>query len=173
MHYLEIPSRIVKELGGKFKGRYVCTVNGKVSFQCGMMALGDGKGYVMLSKKRMTETSLRKNASAKITLVPDRSRYGVEMPKEVSEIFRQDKEAKKRFNGLTPGKQRTILYYIKAVKNPDRRVERALQLIDTLKSLPPGKELLRDLFRKDPPQAVRKDEDFSQFATWEEAGKTQ
>jgi uncharacterized protein YdeI (YjbR/CyaY-like superfamily) len=126
----------------------------------------------MLSKKRMTEASLRRNTTAKIRLAPDRSRYGVEMPKEVSEIFRQDKEGKKRFNGLTPGKQRTILYYIAAVKNPDRRVERALQLIDTLKSLPPGKELLRDLFRKDPPQAVRKDEDFSQFATWEEAEKT-
>ncbi|GAB3824507.1 hypothetical protein GCM10028895_32940 [Pontibacter rugosus] len=49
MHYLEIPQEVVQQLG-TLKLRLHCTVNGKVRFQCGLMALREGKAYISISK---------------------------------------------------------------------------------------------------------------------------
>lgn len=41
------------------------------------------------------------------------------MPEELEELLHQDEEGNRLFHALTPGKQRTLLYYIGAPKTAD------------------------------------------------------
>jgi hypothetical protein len=145
MRYLEVPANIVKKLGGKFNVRLLCTVNKKITFQGGIVALGKGSGYISFNLKRMKEIGVKDGDVVEVKLEPDPSKYGMEVPEELNELFKQDKEGKKRFDGLSPGKQRYIIHYVSAVKNTQKRVDRAILLIENLKKLPKGKENFRDM----------------------------
>ncbi len=143
MRYLEVPASIVKKLGGKFNVRLLCTVNGSITFQCGIVALGKGCAYISFNKKRMKEIGVKDGDTVKVSLAPDSSKYGMEFPPELKELFRQDKEGKMRFDLLSPGKQRYVINYVSTVKNSQLRIDRAILLIENLKKLPKGKESFR------------------------------
>lgn len=68
-----------------------------------------------------------------VVLQQDTSEYGLPLPEELKEVFRQDPEGKKLFHALTPGKQRTLLYIVGNVKDPGKRVFRALAIVRHLK----------------------------------------
>lgn len=146
VHYVEIPAAIVKKLGGLNKHRWLCSINKHPNFQCGMMGLGDGKGYITLSKKKLKDFSIALGDTIKVTLEPDHSEFGMDVPEELIEIFAQDPEAEKRFMNISGGKQRNIIYYVAGVKNSDKRIERALKLLNNLKACPEGKETGRAIF---------------------------
>ncbi|WP_235337262.1 DUF1905 domain-containing protein [Pontibacter korlensis] len=142
MHYLEVPQEVVQALG-TLNIRLICTVNCKLSFQCGLMALGEGKAYVSISKKRMQQLGVRLGDEIAVTLEKDDSQYGTEVPAEMEELLLQDEEGSRRFLLLKPGMQRYMLNHVSAVKNPQLRVDRAITLIENLKKLPEGKENFR------------------------------
>jgi hypothetical protein len=146
MHYLEVPKSQVKKLGGKFFVRLVCTVNGKVRFQCGLMGLGGGAGYITFTKARMKELGVAKESAVKVELAPDKSEYGLPMPEELEELLRQDGEGRRRFDLLSDGKKRNILHYVGSPKDTDKRLDRAVVTIENLKRLPEGKETVRAIF---------------------------
>lgn len=141
-HYLEIPKPAIRKLGGTFRLRMICRLNGKISFQCGLMALGDGKGFIMLSKARMAQLGLKPGGKVAVELSPDTSKYGIKMPAEFREVLKQDPEGRARFAALPPGKQRNILFYVGSAKSVDKRIDRALLYLGNLKRLPKGKELI-------------------------------
>jgi ABC-type molybdenum transport system ATPase subunit/photorepair protein PhrA len=145
--YIEIPETIVKKIGGIGKQRLICEVNKQIKFQCGLMALSDGKAYISINTKRMKEISVVIGDTVNVTITADESEYGVELAEELAELFLQDPEGKKRFDQLTPGKKRYILNYVSIVKSPQLRLERAFLLITNLKTIPNGKEQMRDLIK--------------------------
>ncbi|MCX2740692.1 DUF1905 domain-containing protein [Pontibacter anaerobius] len=142
MHYLEVPQEVVQQLG-TLNIRLHCNVNQKLTFQCGLMALGEGKAYINISKKRMQELGVKLHDTVTITLEKDDSPYGTEIPEEIEELLRQDEEGNRRFLLLKPGMQRYMLNHVSAVKSPQLRVNRAITLIENLKKLPEGKENFR------------------------------
>lgn len=146
--YLEIPETVVKKIGGIGKQRLYCEVNKKITFQCGLIALGEGKAYVSINSKRMKEIGVECGDHVSVTLTADTSEYGIDIPEELAELFKQDPEGKKRFDMLTPGKQRYILNYVATVKSPQLRIDRAFLLISNLKTLPFGKESFREMLGK-------------------------
>ena len=146
VHYVEVPANIVKKLGGLNKQRLFCSINKHPKFQCGMMALGEGRGYITVSKKKLKEFSITLGDKIDVTLEPDKSEFGMEVPEELIEIFAQDTEAEKRFMSISGSKQRNIIYYVIGVKNSYKRIERALKLINNLKACPEGKETARGIF---------------------------
>ncbi|MBL7925045.1 MAG: DUF1905 domain-containing protein [Bacteroidia bacterium] len=146
MHYIEIPASVVKKLGGFKKQRLHCTINKQVSYPCGLMALGEGRAYVSINKKRMTELKLKVGDAIEVLLEPDHSRFGMEVPEELEELLKQDPEGEARFLKLSAGKQRNIIYYVSGVKSSQLRIERSLKLINHLKQLPEGKEKVREIF---------------------------
>ena len=146
--YLEIPASVVKKIGGIGKQRLFCEVNKTVKFQCGLIALGEGKAYISINSKRMKEVGVGFGDSVDVILTEDNSEFGIDIPEELAELFRQDPEGKRRFDLLTPGKQRYILNYVATVKSPQLRIDRAFLLISNLKTLPLGKEHFRDMLGK-------------------------
>jgi hypothetical protein len=148
MHYLAVPPKAVKALGGKFRARLVCSLNGSKAFHCGLNPLGEGQGYLTLSKQRMAELGLGVGDTVKVELAPDNSKYGMPVPPEFREVLRQDEEGKRRFAKLKPGKQRTLLHYVAGTVNVDLRIERSLKLLTNLKGLEEGRETIPALFGK-------------------------
>lgn len=142
MHYLEVPQDVVQALG-TLNIRLICTVNGQLKFQCGLMALGEGRAYISISKKRMQQLGIKLHDEVMVTLEKDDSAYGTEVPAEMEELLEQDEEGNRRFLMLKPGMQRYMLNHVSAVKSPQLRVDRAITLIENLKKLPEGKENFR------------------------------
>lgn len=145
MHIIEVPANIVKKAGGAGKSRFICTVNKKVSYPCGLMALRSGLAYISINKSRMSELKLKMGDVVEVELVPDESEFGMPVPEELQELLEQDPEGDDRFRALTPGKQRNIIHYVSGVKSSQLRIDRALKLIGNLKQLPRGKENMREL----------------------------
>ncbi|MBI3517828.1 MAG: DUF1905 domain-containing protein [Bacteroidetes bacterium] len=146
--YLEVPAPIVKKIGGIGKVRLLCEVNKQLKFQCGLVSLPEGKAYISINSKRMKELGVVDGDTVDVILTEDRSEYGVEVPEELTELFKQDPEGKRRFDVLKPGMQRYILNHVNTVKNPQLRVDRAFMLITNLKNLTPGKETFREILGK-------------------------
>jgi len=65
------------------------------------------------------------------------------VPEELEELLRQDPEGERRFEMLTPGRQRYIIHYVNQVKSSQLRINRAMLLIGNLKKQPEGKESFR------------------------------
>jgi len=153
LHYLIIPSEILTTLNkgeekGKFNQRVIVRVNDSVEWQGGIVALKDGDGYISFSSARMKKLGLERYDEVNVELKLDISEYGHEFPAELEELFLQDPEAKERFEMMTKGKQRTIIYYILQAKSTDKRLERSLLYMNNLKLIAPGKETMSAIFRK-------------------------
>lgn len=141
--YLFIPERIVKTLGGIQSGRLICTVNGSLSFQCGLVALSQGNAYITINKARMKKLKVKVGDSVRVKLEKDESEYGMDMPEELEALLQQDEEGMRRFKLLAPGKRRYIIQYVGSVKSPRLRLDRAIMLIGNLKQTTEGKENFR------------------------------
>jgi hypothetical protein len=146
--YLEVPATIVKKIGGIGKVRLICEVNKALSFQCGLMSLPEGKAYISINSKRMKELGVEQGDFVDVILTEDTSEFGVDVPEELLELFKQDPEGKRRFDLLKPGMQRYILNHVNTVKSPQLRVDRAFMLIHNLKNLTPGKETFKEILGK-------------------------
>ncbi|KAA3436365.1 YdeI/OmpD-associated family protein [Rufibacter hautae] len=144
-HYLEIPAEVVQVLGGKFNVRLLVTVNNALTYQGGIVALGQGRGYITLTKQRLKELGLKEGSPATVTLTKDESQYGTPVPEELTELFRQDDEGKARFDQLKPGMQRYIIQHVAAVKSSQLRIDRSITLIENLKRLKVGQETFREI----------------------------
>ncbi|MEJ8758538.1 YdeI/OmpD-associated family protein [Pontibacter sp. H259] len=147
-HYIEVPAEVVEQLGGNFKVRVLCTVNNKLTFQGGLVALGGGAGYININNARLKKLGLQDGTEVQVSLDSDESEFGMEVPEELTELLNQDEEGKRRFALLPPGKQRYIIYYVAGVKSSQLRIDRALLLINNLKQLPLGKESFREMLAK-------------------------
>ncbi len=146
--YIEVPAIIVTEIGGIGKRRLVCEVNQILSFQCGLIALSEGRAYISINSKRMKVLGVERGSEVNIILTEDSSEFGVEVCAEIEELFKQDAEAKQRFDELAPGMQRYILNYVVTVKSSQLRIDRAFTLLSNLKDLPKGKISFKQLLGK-------------------------
>jgi hypothetical protein len=57
VYYLSVPPDVVQALGGKMGIRFLCTIK-NITWQAGLVALGEGWAYINLSTKRMKEAGL-------------------------------------------------------------------------------------------------------------------
>ena len=149
VNILELPAEIVTKAGGPGKKRFICTVNETETFPCGLMAYGKGMAYITINKARMKKLRLHEGDTVKVVLIPDESEFGMPMCDELKELLEQDPEGDARFRMLTPGKQRTIIYYIGQVKSSQLRIDRALLMIGNLKKMPKDKVHMRGLLGLD------------------------
>lgn len=148
-NYLEISNVIVQKLGGKFSLRLICTVNNYLTFQTGLIALGSGTAYISLNAARMKKLGVKVGDTVEVSLQKDESKYGAEMPEELTEILNLDEEGFRRFENLVPGKSRYIIQYLIKIKSPQLRIEKALRIIENLKKCPEGKEAFKDFLNFD------------------------
>lgn len=68
-----------------------------------------------------------------IQLSEDNTKYGVEMPEELDEVFKLDEEAFNAFEKLTDGRKRSLIYTILRYKNSQTRIDKSLIITNNLK----------------------------------------
>lgn len=132
MHYLEVPAETAAIFTNKSSVRVICTVL-ENSFQCALMPLGEGTFFITLSKKLMGNLGVKLGDRISAQIQADESPYGLPMPEELGEVLAQDEEADQAFHELTPGKQRSIIVMVSSLKNVDKRIERALAILEKVK----------------------------------------
>ncbi|MFT7345383.1 MAG: hypothetical protein ACI9XP_001978 [Lentimonas sp.] len=69
--------------------------------------------------------------------------------KELEEILAVDEELTHRFESLTLGMKRYILYYVLQIKSSDKQTERSLFLLNNLVKTVPSKETFRLILGKE------------------------
>ena len=124
----------MKELSNGDSRRVVCTLNGAAEYQCAMLPHGNGTFVITVNKKLRDTLGLSFGMEVNVRLKKDTSEYGLPLPEELKELFRQDKEGDKVFHTLTPGKQRTLLYFVGKGKSPEKRAMQAIVIVNHLKA---------------------------------------
>lgn len=82
-----------------------------------------------------------------LQLFEDTSKYGVEMPEELSAVLESDPEAAALFEAFTPGKKRSLIYAILKIKTSQNRIDKALLLSENIKhGITDAKEILKKQF---------------------------
>jgi hypothetical protein len=132
--HFRVPNRIVKQLAEGNSRRVVCTLNGSTEYQCAMLPHGEGMFVITVNKKLRDTLGLEFGTEVQVRLRKDSSEYGLPLPEELREMFRQDAEGNAMFHALTRGRQRTLLYIIGTVKSSERRIARASAVVNHLKA---------------------------------------
>nr|WP_246628800.1 YdeI/OmpD-associated family protein [Algoriphagus marincola] len=89
--------------------------------------------YILITKNLRKKLGVKESNAYVITLEQDQSEYGHEVPEEFEVLLDQDEEGQKYFNSLTPGKQRSLIYLVTKVKNPESRMKKSLAILHHLK----------------------------------------
>lgn len=129
---LEIPHEMASRFIDGSDRRIICTINGKTSIHTSLMPSGEAF-FIMINKKLRDQLKLAAGSEVMVKLEKDSSEYGMEMPEEFATLLDQDHEGSEYFHALTPGKQRTLIYTVGKVKNPDSRLNKALAILFHLK----------------------------------------
>ncbi|MGA0556642.1 YdeI/OmpD-associated family protein [Larkinella sp. VNQ87] len=133
-HYIAVPDDVAQQFTRTSPVRMMCLLNGTIEFHCALRPRGDGTFFINIGTPLRQQGKLRLGDRVRAVIWKDESEYGRNMPEELVELFAIDPEGHNRFHALTPGKQRGIMYYINSAKNPQTRVDRAIKMIDRLKT---------------------------------------
>ncbi len=152
--FVELTPAILADLTATFQTqpfnqRLIITLDASIQWNCGVVALGEGSGFITVQKARLKILGKTIGDEVEVNLVPDTSEFGVEVAIEIDEYWNQEVESKRRFDLLTMGMKRYILNYINTAKTPEKRVERTVLLMRNLMRSTVGKESFRQLLGKE------------------------
>lgn len=131
--YFTVPKAIALPFIDGANKRIKCALNQKVTYQAALMPFGNGDFYVLLNKKNQQLAGVELFDEVSVVLEKDKSEYGLEVAPEIELVFAEDQEVFRLFKQLTMGKQRSLIYWMGNVKNPDIRVERTVVALEHLK----------------------------------------
>ena len=131
--HLRVPQSVAGKLMRSGSRRVLRTLNGSEAHQCALLPYGQGAFVLSVNKKWCDALNLKIGSGVKVTLKRDESKYGLPMPEELNELFRQDKEGSRLFHSLTRGRQRTLLDIIGKASDPEARAWRASIIIRHLR----------------------------------------
>lgn len=89
--------------------------------------------YILVNQELRKKHQLKEGSKIKVQLAKDPNFYGHELPEELEVLLDQDKEGHNYFKSLTPGKQRSLVYIVTKVKNPESRMKKSLAIVHHLK----------------------------------------
>ncbi|MEM8893802.1 MAG: YdeI/OmpD-associated family protein [Bacteroidota bacterium] len=130
-HHIPVPADIAEQFIEGDNRRVICTIMGEHKMNSALMA-GKGYWFILLNKPTRTKYNISTGDSITVQLEKDRSEYGMEIPEEFLVVMDQDPTGTAFFKALTMGKQRSLIYLVNKVKNPDSRINKALAIMDHL-----------------------------------------
>jgi Bacteriocin-protection, YdeI or OmpD-Associated/Domain of unknown function (DUF1905) len=132
MHYIIVEENVVKLFLEKGAKRAICTIE-KVDFHCAFMPKKEGGYFINIGSKICKQLNLKMGDAVYPTFREDTTEYQFEMPEELTEVLYQDPDAFAVFEGLTDGNKRGLIYLVTMVKSSEKRIERALKIVEKLK----------------------------------------
>ncbi|MBI4536237.1 MAG: DUF1905 domain-containing protein [Ignavibacteriae bacterium] len=132
--HFRVPNSVAKRFVKGGSRRVFCTLNGAGVHQCALLPHGSGSFVITVNKKRREELGLSFGMSVNVSLWRDETKYGLPLPEELNALLQQDDEGNALFHALTRGRQRTLLYIIGSVKSREKRIDRAIAVVNHLKT---------------------------------------
>jgi hypothetical protein len=132
MHYIFINENTVNQFLSKGSKRAICTINNH-EFHCAFMPKKEGGYFINIGSKICKELNLKLGDLIEPHFKEDTKDYQFEMPEEFAEVLYQEPDALAIFEGLTDGNKRGLIYLITTVKSSEKRVEKALKIVEKLK----------------------------------------
>lgn len=126
-HHFPIDPETTRQLSSEDHKRVVCTVNGQLVMHSAMMPHGDGS-FIMVSKNVRSKLGIELGDQVELNLKKETSEYGMPMPESFEMVLAQDDLAFEHFKKLTPGKQRSLIYIVKKLKNIDKQITKSLAI---------------------------------------------
>jgi len=130
--YLAIPLSISDDLRSKKINRVQVVLQDSAPYASGLLPLGDGRLFLIISKQRQKEMGQFLGAWLQVEIWEDQSKYGMPVPEELQELFDFDPAIEKAFENLLPGKRRNYLHQIASAKTEPTRTKRVLKLLKDL-----------------------------------------
>lgn len=97
----------------------------------GAFVPGQGKYYLLLSKRFLKQAELTLGDTARVTFrIADQE--AVEVPDELEIALRGDRSAKAVWDKLTPGKRRGLAYRVSSARTAVTRKKRVVEVLSTL-----------------------------------------
>lgn len=93
----------------------------------------DEEAFFYLSKAQQKELQVLPGEELKVILCEDTSTYQAPEPEEWMELVAQDEEIRHRFESLTMGQKRSILFMVNRLKSTDARLRKALLIAENLR----------------------------------------
>ncbi|MEO8794808.1 MAG: YdeI/OmpD-associated family protein [Daejeonella sp.] len=132
-HVMPVPQNIVDEFG-HFKNhlRIFCRFGKAKEFPCAL-SKRDSLFVIAISKKLMKEAGVNADEIIHVYIRVDEDN-GLALPEELKEVLLQDDLGSKLYDELSDGYKRGYIYYISQAKSIDMRIQRALKIINKLKT---------------------------------------
>ncbi|MHA7128730.1 YdeI/OmpD-associated family protein [Algoriphagus namhaensis] len=89
--------------------------------------------YLLINQEIRKKIGKKAGQAVQVKVERDESEFGHEVPEEFSVLLDQDEIAAKYFCSLTKGKQRSLIYLVTKVKNPESRMKKSLAIAEHLK----------------------------------------
>jgi hypothetical protein len=132
MQVAEIPADVAAAWLQTHGKRCLYQLHDGKPYHGGLISNGLGGYFVIINKQARAAAQTQVGSLVTMTLTPDSSEFGCEMPDELAEVLATDPDADMVFRAQTPGRQRGLIYLVTAVKSSDKRIDRALQIVKAL-----------------------------------------
>jgi Bacteriocin-protection, YdeI or OmpD-Associated len=132
--FFKIPNAIAEALLENTKDKRVqCILNNEITIPRAISKKDDFY-YVLMNQEILKKLQLDFGSVISVTLSPDVSKYGMPICEEFQEMLLQDPEGETLFDKLTPGKQRSLIFYINKIKSSQLKIERSFIILEHLKN---------------------------------------
>jgi Bacteriocin-protection, YdeI or OmpD-Associated/Domain of unknown function (DUF1905) len=133
MHYVMVDEDLFLPFFFKSIDRVVCRINNTLDFHCAFMPKKEGGSYISIGSSVCKKLNLKLGDEVMLSFREDTTEYQFDMPEELTEVFYQDPDAFTIFEGLTDGNKRGLIYLVTMVKSSEKRIDRALKIVEKLK----------------------------------------
>ncbi len=132
-HYVPLPAEVADRLQADGVRRVVGTMNG-YPVNRGVMNNRHGEHFLLLGLPLMRDVGVGVGDPVEVVVRPDPEPARIEMAEEFEIALEQDAEAGARFYAMTPGRRRSLNYYVVSAKRPETRIKRALELAHKIRT---------------------------------------
>jgi uncharacterized protein YdeI (YjbR/CyaY-like superfamily) len=133
MHFIMLNNDIVNALTKENNKRVKCKMNNEVEFHCAIMPKKEGGHFINVGLAICKKLKINVGSKVSATFSVDKTEYQFQIPEELKEVLKTDFEADKIFHSLSKGNQRGLIYLVAQVKSSDKKIERALKIVEKLK----------------------------------------
>ena len=130
--HIPVPDAIAVQLMDENNRRVLVWINQQGPYHMALMKAKEC-WYILINQDLRKKHKLEMEIPVTIALTRDLSEFGHEVPEEFEVLLDQDEEGNAWFRKLTPGKQRSLIYLVTQVKNPESRMKRSLAILHHLK----------------------------------------
>lgn len=128
--YFKIDAETVNKFEKGRATRLKCDIEGKVSFSCGLNHLGDGNFFIIVATKHLKKLGKELNDKVNFEIYEDPNPLGVEVPEVLTVLLSQEPELKTKYDAITDGKKRSLIYSINKIKDIDTQVQKSISFLN-------------------------------------------